>query len=194
MRGGFLDGASGGESGPSLSVFVFQTCKCPLEKNDVMLAPYREELNVGSDYIFCSDGDETVLRCLVKIGYNVDSGAEVACLSQSVACDKQFPVEERKIPEPLLASMGRLMLGRREDWMEKSHVLRDEFRITISYVEIVDMIADHKLIIPETCVRDIDKTSDQWKEKVLLISIPDQGNATSQTLKGRQKRRVVKPP
>lgn len=85
-----------------------------------MLTPYSEELNEKAGFISYRDGDETVLKFPVKIHHLIESEVEVACLFERVAGDKQFPVEERKIPERLLGFTGHPIPGTREPWVEKS--------------------------------------------------------------------------
>ena len=118
-----------------------------------MLAPDRAALNVISGFTSCVESDETVSKFPVGVRILVDSGAEVACLSMRVAMDNQFPVEFRETPEPLLGFTGHPVPGTGEAWVEKIHVRGEGFRVTIPTLEVVDMVGDHDVIIPEDWVR-----------------------------------------
>ena len=104
---GFIDRAHGGGRLPTRSLSVLQKSKRPLENDVVMLTPYRKEPKVWSGFVSCGYREETVSKFLAQIFYVVDFGAEFASLSQYVAPDEQFPVEERNISEPLLGFIGR---------------------------------------------------------------------------------------
>lgn len=117
------------------------------------MTPAREALTVGPGFISCVESDETVTKFPVGVRILVDSGAEVACLSYRVAVDEQFPIVEREVPEPLLGFTGRPVPGTGEYWIGKTHVRGNGFRITIPHIEVVDMVGDHDLIIPEAWVR-----------------------------------------
>lgn len=110
---------------PHLS--VLQKRKSLLENDAVMLTRYYKKLNVGSEFIFSGHGQETVLKFGVKIYYLIDSEAEVACLSQCMVWDEQFPAEERKMSEQLFGFTGRSQAGTGEAWDEKTQFLKMGF-------------------------------------------------------------------
>jgi hypothetical protein len=93
--------------------------------------------------------DETVSKFPVKVNILIDSGAEVACLFKRLALEEQFPVVDREVPEPLLGFTGHPVAGTGESWVGKIHVRGDGYQNPIPTVEVVDMVGDHDLIIPE---------------------------------------------
>lgn len=76
----------------------------------------------------------------------------VAYLSQLFIRNEQFFCEERKIAEPLRGFPDCSMLDTGEAWVAKIHIHGDGFGITISHVEIVNIVEKHDLIIPETWI------------------------------------------
>lgn len=117
-----------------------------------MSTPYREKLYLRSEFISAGDGAETRSKFPMKIRHLMDSVAEVACLSQRVAWDKQFPVEEKKISELLLWFTECRMPATGEVWVWKIYDSGDGFRMTIPHVEILNIVRDHNLIIAEAWI------------------------------------------
>lgn len=70
-----------------------------------------EQLNVGSGFVFYGLSNNTVWNFPINICYLLDSGTEADCLSQRIGRQKQFPVEEGKISQPLLGFKALLRTG-----------------------------------------------------------------------------------
>lgn len=129
----------------------FWSEKRPFENDIDMFTLYSEELKIGSGYMSSVDANETVSNFPVKIRYLVDSGAQLAFLSQHVASDEQFHCWRKEIPELLLGFTGRFMAGTEKTCI-RIHVRGDVFPIIVSLIDIVDIVGDRNVTIPESYV------------------------------------------
>ena len=107
---------------------------------------------MGPGYIAYGDSNEALSKSQIPVRILLDSGAEVACLAERVLRNKQYPVQKRGVPEPLLAFTGHPVPGTGKFWIRNLSVRGEDFRLTLPSVEVVDMVGDHDLIVPEDWV------------------------------------------
>lgn len=83
--------------------------------------------------------------------------------------------------------------GTGEAWVEKTHISGDELRMTLSYIEIMDRVGDHAVIIPEVWVIRYRENIRSIEENFSRTSTPYRENASAQSLRRRQQRTVILP-